>query len=50
MNPPLPPPPLLSATIIAPSSTGLPSGAAQKSASGSTEQITHLRPQARPSV
>ncbi|XP_060102532.1 E3 ubiquitin-protein ligase SH3RF1 [Heteronotia binoei] len=50
MNPPLPPPPLLSATIIAPSSTGLPSGAAQKSASGSTEQITHLRPQGRPSV
>ncbi|XP_061440098.1 E3 ubiquitin-protein ligase SH3RF1 isoform X2 [Rhineura floridana] len=50
MNPPLPPPPLLSATIIAPTSTGLPSGATQKSAPGSTEQITHLRPQTRPSV
>nr|XP_028598726.1 E3 ubiquitin-protein ligase SH3RF1 isoform X2 [Podarcis muralis] len=50
LNPPLPPPPLLSATIIAPSSAGLPSGAAQKSAAGSTEQIAHLRPQTRPSV
>ncbi|XP_053258845.1 E3 ubiquitin-protein ligase SH3RF1 isoform X1 [Podarcis raffonei] len=50
LNPPLPPPPLLSATIIAPTSAGLPSGAAQKSAAGSTEQIAHLRPQTRPSV
>ncbi|XP_062838442.1 E3 ubiquitin-protein ligase SH3RF1 isoform X2 [Anolis carolinensis] len=53
MNPPLlppPPPPLLSATIIAPAPTGLPSSMAQKSAPVSTEQITHLRPQTRPSV
>ncbi|XP_060634709.2 E3 ubiquitin-protein ligase SH3RF1 [Anolis sagrei] len=53
MNPPLlppPPPPLLSATIIAPAPTGLPSSVAQKSAPVSTEQITHLRPQTRPSV
>ncbi|XP_053111355.1 E3 ubiquitin-protein ligase SH3RF1 [Hemicordylus capensis] len=51
VNPPLPPPPpLLSATIIAPTSAGLPSGVAQKSALGSTEQIAHLRSQPRPSV
>uniref|UniRef100_A0A8D0BG17 E3 ubiquitin-protein ligase SH3RF1 n=1 Tax=Salvator merianae TaxID=96440 RepID=A0A8D0BG17_SALMN len=51
MNPPLPPPPpLLSATIIAPTSSGLTSGVALKSASGSTEQAAHLRSQTRPSV
>ncbi|XP_007429883.1 E3 ubiquitin-protein ligase SH3RF1 isoform X2 [Python bivittatus] len=52
INPPLPPPPppVLSATIIAPNSTCLPSGAAQKSTSALTEQISHLRPQTRPSV
>ncbi|XP_020661171.1 E3 ubiquitin-protein ligase SH3RF1 isoform X1 [Pogona vitticeps] len=51
MNPPLlPPPPLVSSTMIATTSTGLSSGVAQKSMSGSTEQVAHLRPQARPSV
>ncbi|KAM7168139.1 E3 ubiquitin-protein ligase SH3RF1 isoform 2-T3 [Macrochelys suwanniensis] len=51
MNPPLPPPPLLSATIIASTSSGLPSpGVVQRPASGSTDQTAHLRPQSRPSV
>ncbi|KAJ7326818.1 hypothetical protein JRQ81_016577 [Phrynocephalus forsythii] len=51
MNPPLlPPPPLVSSTMIATTSTGVSSGVAQKSVSGSTEQVAHLRPQARPSV
>ncbi|XP_063165817.1 E3 ubiquitin-protein ligase SH3RF1 isoform X1 [Candoia aspera] len=52
INPPLPPPPspVLSATIIAPNSTCLSSGAAQKSTSALTEQMPHLRPQTRPSV
>ncbi|XP_039397501.1 E3 ubiquitin-protein ligase SH3RF1 isoform X3 [Mauremys reevesii] len=51
MNPPLPPPPLLSATIIASTSSGLPSsGVVQRPSSGSTDQTAHLRPQSRPSV
>ncbi|XP_067407857.1 E3 ubiquitin-protein ligase SH3RF1 isoform X3 [Emydura macquarii macquarii] len=51
MNPPLPPPPLLSATIIASTSSGLPSsGVVQRPASGSADQTAHLRPQPRPSV
>uniref|UniRef100_A0A674IAS3 E3 ubiquitin-protein ligase SH3RF1 n=1 Tax=Terrapene triunguis TaxID=2587831 RepID=A0A674IAS3_9SAUR len=51
MNPPLPPPPLLSATIIASTSSGLPSsGVVQRPASGTTDQTPHLRPQSRPSV
>ncbi|XP_075787247.1 E3 ubiquitin-protein ligase SH3RF1 isoform X1 [Pelodiscus sinensis] len=51
MNPPLPPPPLLSATVIASTSSGLPSsGIVQRPVSGSTDQTAHLRPQPRPSV
>uniref|UniRef100_A0A8C8S6K4 E3 ubiquitin-protein ligase SH3RF1 n=1 Tax=Pelusios castaneus TaxID=367368 RepID=A0A8C8S6K4_9SAUR len=51
MNPPLPPPPLLSATNIASTSSGLPSsGVVQRPASGSIDQTAHLRPQPRPSV
>ncbi|KFV91492.1 E3 ubiquitin-protein ligase SH3RF1, partial [Eurypyga helias] len=51
MNPPLPPPPLLSAAIIASASSGpQPAGVIQRPASGSADQMAHLRPQARPSV
>lgn len=51
MNPPLPPPPLLSAAIIASASSGpQSSGVIQRPASGSTDQMAHLRPQTRPSV
>uniref|UniRef100_A0A803VMM1 E3 ubiquitin-protein ligase SH3RF1 n=1 Tax=Ficedula albicollis TaxID=59894 RepID=A0A803VMM1_FICAL len=51
MNPPLPPPPLLSAAIIASATSGPQSTSViQRSASGSTDQVAHLRPQARPSV
>ncbi|XP_074847971.1 E3 ubiquitin-protein ligase SH3RF1 isoform X2 [Carettochelys insculpta] len=51
MNPPLPPPPLLPATVIASTSSGLPSsGVVQRPVSGSTDQTAHLRPQSRPSV
>ncbi|NXY91050.1 SH3R1 ligase, partial [Alcedo cyanopectus] len=52
MNPPLPPPPpLLSAAVIASGSSGPQSaGVTQRAASGSTDQVTHLRPQTRPSV
>ncbi|NXA40018.1 SH3R1 ligase, partial [Eudromia elegans] len=52
MNPPLPPPPpLLSAAVVASASSGPPSaGVAQRPASGSADQMAHLRPQSRPSV
>ncbi|NXA14329.1 SH3R1 ligase, partial [Sapayoa aenigma] len=51
MNPPLPPPPLLSAAIIASAASGPQStGVIQRSTSGSTDQMAHLRPQTRPSV
>ncbi|KGL74283.1 E3 ubiquitin-protein ligase SH3RF1, partial [Tinamus guttatus] len=52
MNPPLPPPPpLLSAANVASAGSGPPSaGVAQRPASGSAEQMAHLRPQSRPSV
>ncbi|NXC93389.1 SH3R1 ligase, partial [Certhia familiaris] len=51
MNPPLPPPPLLSAAIIASATSGPQSTSViQRSASGSTDQVAHLRPQTRPSV
>ncbi|XP_047932186.1 E3 ubiquitin-protein ligase SH3RF1 isoform X1 [Anser cygnoides] len=51
MNPPLPPPPLLSAAIIASASSGPQSaGVIQRPTSGSADQMTHLRPQTRPSV
>ncbi|NWI41538.1 SH3R1 ligase, partial [Picathartes gymnocephalus] len=51
MNPPLPPPPLLSAAIIASATSGPQStSVVQRSASGSTDQVAHLRPQTRPSV
>ncbi|KFQ29156.1 E3 ubiquitin-protein ligase SH3RF1, partial [Merops nubicus] len=50
MNPPLPPPPLLSAAIIASASSGPQSAGVQRPTSASTDQMTHLRPQTRPSV
>ncbi|NXD30251.1 SH3R1 ligase, partial [Spelaeornis formosus] len=51
MNPPLPPPPLLSTAIIASAASGPQSTSViQRSASGSTDQVAHLRPQTRPSV
>ncbi|KAM6429515.1 E3 ubiquitin-protein ligase SH3RF1 [Rhynochetos jubatus] len=51
MNPPLPPPPLLSAAVIASASSGPQSaGVTQRPASGSADQMAHLRPQTRPSV
>ncbi|NXB95954.1 SH3R1 ligase, partial [Vidua chalybeata] len=51
MNPPLPPPPLLSAAIIASATSGPQSTSViQRSASGSTDQVAHLRQQTRPSV
>uniref|UniRef100_A0A8C9AFN4 E3 ubiquitin-protein ligase SH3RF1 n=1 Tax=Prolemur simus TaxID=1328070 RepID=A0A8C9AFN4_PROSS len=51
LNPPLPPPPLLAATVL----TSTPPGAAAagmgpRPGAGSADQITHLRPQTRPSV
>ncbi|KFR15348.1 E3 ubiquitin-protein ligase SH3RF1, partial [Opisthocomus hoazin] len=51
MNPPLPPPPLLSAAIMPSASSGPQSaGVIQRPTSGSTDQMSHLRPQTRPSV
>ncbi|KFV19730.1 E3 ubiquitin-protein ligase SH3RF1, partial [Tauraco erythrolophus] len=51
MNPPLPPPPLLPAAIVSAASSGPQSaGVIQRPTSGSTDQMAHLRPQARPSV
>ncbi|XP_053921863.1 E3 ubiquitin-protein ligase SH3RF1 [Cuculus canorus] len=51
MNPPLPPPPLLPAAIIASASSGPQSaGVGQRPTQGSTDQMSHLRPQTRPSV
>ncbi|KAM6136417.1 LOW QUALITY PROTEIN: E3 ubiquitin-protein ligase SH3RF1 [Phoenicopterus ruber ruber] len=50
MNPPLPPPPLLPAAIIASVSGPQSAGVIQRPTSGSTDQTAHLRPQTRPSV
>ncbi|XP_029415409.1 E3 ubiquitin-protein ligase SH3RF1 isoform X3 [Nannospalax galili] len=59
MNPPLPPPPLMAATVLASTPSGTTTAAAVAAAAtgmgprpmaGSTDQITHLRPQTRPSV
>ncbi|XP_029429538.1 E3 ubiquitin-protein ligase SH3RF1 [Rhinatrema bivittatum] len=50
MNPPLLPPPPLSAAVMASTSGGTSSGAGQRPVPGSADQISHLRPQPRPSV
>lgn len=50
MNPPLPPPPLSAAVVASASSGPQPAGVIQRSASGSADQMAHLRPQTRPSV
>ncbi|XP_065592374.1 E3 ubiquitin-protein ligase SH3RF1 [Cyrtonyx montezumae] len=50
MNPPLPPPPLSAAVIASASSGPQSAGVIQRSASGSADQMAHLRPQTRPSV
>ncbi|XP_072192515.1 E3 ubiquitin-protein ligase SH3RF1 [Excalfactoria chinensis] len=50
MNPPLPPPPLSAAIVASASSGPQPAGVIQRSASGSADQMAHLRPQTRPSV
>uniref|UniRef100_A0A6I8PBE9 E3 ubiquitin-protein ligase SH3RF1 n=1 Tax=Ornithorhynchus anatinus TaxID=9258 RepID=A0A6I8PBE9_ORNAN len=52
MNPPLPPPPLLAAAVVASTSSSgaTASGLGQRPTTGPTDQIAHLRPQARPSV
>ncbi|XP_030047424.1 E3 ubiquitin-protein ligase SH3RF1 [Microcaecilia unicolor] len=51
MNPPLLPPPPMTAAVMASTSSGGPSsGAGQRPATGSGDQISHLRPQSRPSV
>ncbi|XP_008064032.1 E3 ubiquitin-protein ligase SH3RF1 [Carlito syrichta] len=51
MNPPVPPPPLLAATVLAstPGATAT-AGTGPRPAAGPTDQVAHLRPQARPSV
>nr|XP_045009674.1 E3 ubiquitin-protein ligase SH3RF1 isoform X1 [Jaculus jaculus] len=53
MNPPLPPPPLLAATVLASTPSGATAAAAgmgPRPVVGPTDQVTHLRPQTRPSV
>ncbi|XP_044537612.1 E3 ubiquitin-protein ligase SH3RF1 [Gracilinanus agilis] len=50
MNPPLPPPPLLAATVNASTSPAAASSGVGQRPAGSADQIAHLRPQTRPSV